>query len=168
LGLISISQYEFDALMLKLDVLPDTKKPDAQTIEIARKILLENKKAADLAIEYGLSPARIYNIRKRIIVAHLKMYENPSQTDDEFVSANAEILQKLDGKDIGNGKKVGRPVSLIGGKKFVVYLDQQSFTIAANIGNGNISDGIRKALLKQNQTARQRTAKTAQNTTTQL
>lgn len=40
----------------------------------------------------------------------------------------------------------GRPAELEGGKRVNVYLDAESLSIAAKIGDGNISDGIRKAL----------------------
>jgi hypothetical protein len=144
--LIAISQLEFDALVLKLDALPESKKLDPQTIEIARKIFVENKKAPELAIEYQLSPARIYNIRKRLIIAHLKTYDKPSQTPFEFVNENHEILQNLNGRPVPSGRKSGRPLEMSGGKKINLYLDLESLAIAGRLGDGNISDGVRKAL----------------------
>lgn len=43
-------------------------------------------------------------------------------------------------------RPVGRPAD-VGGKRVNVYLDAESLAIAARLGNdGNVSDGIRKAL----------------------
>lgn len=47
-------------------------------------------------------------------------------------------------------RRVGRPVEIDGGKRVNVYLDAESAAIAAKLGNGNVSDGIRKALTKSN------------------
>lgn len=41
---------------------------------------------------------------------------------------------------------VGRPEELAGGRKVNTYLDADSISIATRIGNGNVSEGIRKAL----------------------
>lgn len=40
----------------------------------------------------------------------------------------------------------GRPAEMEGGKRVNVYLDTESLSIAAKLGYGNVSDGIRKAL----------------------
>jgi hypothetical protein len=42
--------------------------------------------------------------------------------------------------------KRGKPKQLIAGKRYNVYLDQPSITKAMRLGNGNVSEGIRKAL----------------------
>lgn len=42
--------------------------------------------------------------------------------------------------------QVGRPSEMEGGKRVNVYLDADSLEAASKLGNGNISDGIRKAL----------------------
>ena len=44
-------------------------------------------------------------------------------------------------------RPVGRPAVVVG-KRVQVYLDAESLSIAAKLGNGNVSDGIRKALKK--------------------
>ena len=41
---------------------------------------------------------------------------------------------------------VGRPAEMQGGKKVNTYLDAESVAIATRLGNGNVSEGIRKAL----------------------
>lgn len=42
--------------------------------------------------------------------------------------------------------QAGRPSEMDGGKRVQVYLDVESIAIATRIGNGNVSEGIRKAL----------------------
>lgn len=42
--------------------------------------------------------------------------------------------------------RVGRPRKMECGKRINVYLDTESLAIAARIGNGNVSEGIRKTL----------------------
>lgn len=44
------------------------------------------------------------------------------------------------------GHPPGRPVKMEGGKRVQVYMDAESLRIAAKIGDGNISAGIREAL----------------------
>lgn len=41
---------------------------------------------------------------------------------------------------------VGRPEEMSGGRKIHAYLDTESIAIATRLGNGNVSEGIRKAL----------------------
>lgn len=52
-------------------------------------------------------------------------------------------------EDMRNSRPVGRPSELEGGKKVNTYLDAGSIAIASRIGNGNVSEGIRKALAAQ-------------------
>ena len=42
-------------------------------------------------------------------------------------------------------RPVGRPAD-VGGKRVQVYLDAESLSIASELGNGNVSHGIRRAL----------------------
>lgn len=42
-------------------------------------------------------------------------------------------------------RPIGRPAD-VGGKRVQVYLDAESLAIAAKLGDGNASEGIRKAL----------------------
>ena len=42
--------------------------------------------------------------------------------------------------------KPGRPTEMSGGKAVKAYLDAESIAIATRLGNGNVSEGIRKAL----------------------
>lgn len=49
--------------------------------------------------------------------------------------------------------QVGRPNEMDGGKRIQVYLDDESLTIAARLGNGNVSEGIRMALKQKESSA---------------
>ncbi|WP_297500534.1 hypothetical protein [Ferrovum sp.] len=42
--------------------------------------------------------------------------------------------------------QAGRPSKMEGGKRVQVYLDTESIAVASRLGEGNISEGIRKAL----------------------
>lgn len=55
----------------------------------------------------------------------------------------AEALDSVSGK-----RPVGRPAE-ISGKRVQVYLDAASLDAAAKLGNGNVSEGIRTALLQR-------------------
>ena len=52
-----------------------------------------------------------------------------------------------DTKPHSEKRPVGRPAD-VGGKRVQVYLDAESIAIATRLGNGNVSEGIRKALKK--------------------
>jgi len=43
-------------------------------------------------------------------------------------------------------RPAGRPSEMTGGKRVNVYLDATSLATAAALGDGNVSEGIRKAL----------------------
>ena len=47
--------------------------------------------------------------------------------------------------------KPGRPSEMAGGKAVKVYLDAESIAIATRLGNGNVSEGIRKALQRSSE-----------------
>lgn len=55
------------------------------------------------------------------------------------------MLAMPDTKQPSEKRPVGRPAE-VDGKRVQVYLDAKSLAIAAKLGNGNVSDGIRKAL----------------------
>ncbi len=48
--------------------------------------------------------------------------------------------------------KRGFPKQMEEGKRVNVYLDAKSLEIAAKLGDGNVSEGIRKALAKSDMT----------------
>ena len=55
------------------------------------------------------------------------------------------MLAMPETKQPSEKRPVGRPAE-VDGKRVQVYLDAKSLAIAAKLGNGNVSDGIRKAL----------------------
>lgn len=64
---------------------------------------------------------------------------------------NARCYRGLDQRKVAAALGIeqstpGRPAEMIGGKKVNTYLDAESIAIAVKLGNGNVSDGIRKAL----------------------
>jgi hypothetical protein len=64
-----------------------------------------------------------------------------------YVQINAGVMRNLDGRKVAAALgTAGRPSKMIGGKRVNTYLDAESVAIAAKLGNGNVSDGIRKAL----------------------
>ena len=64
-----------------------------------------------------------------------------------YVQVNAGSIRILDGRTIAAALgTAGRPSEMEGGKRVNVYLDAESIAIATRLGNGNVSDGIRKAL----------------------
>lgn len=64
-----------------------------------------------------------------------------------YVQVNAGVIHSLDGRKITAALgAAGRPSEMVGGKKVNTYLDAESIAIASRLGNGNVSEGIRKAL----------------------
>ena len=64
-----------------------------------------------------------------------------------YVQINAGELRSLDGRKVSAALgTAGRPSEMAGGKKANTYLDAESIAIATRLGNGNVSEGIRKAL----------------------
>lgn len=64
-----------------------------------------------------------------------------------YVQVNAGAARSLDGRKVAAALGVGgRPVELEGGKRVNVYLDTASLQRAAELGDGNVSEGIRRAL----------------------
>lgn len=63
-----------------------------------------------------------------------------------YVQVNAGVTRSLDGRTIAAALGLsGRPAD-VAGKRVNVYLDPDSLAIAAKIGSGNVSEGIRAAL----------------------
>lgn len=67
------------------------------------------------------------------------------EADGYSIFAPKAVLEFIP-DDMRNSRPVGRPSEMEGGKRANVYLDAESLAIAARLGNGNISEGIRKAL----------------------
>lgn len=49
-------------------------------------------------------------------------------------------------KNNDHAHQVGRPQTMVDGKRVNVYLDIKSIQVALKIGEGNLSSGIRKSL----------------------
>ncbi len=58
------------------------------------------------------------------------------------------IKPKIEDAKRYHAKKAGRPAEMNEGKRVNVYLDTSSLTKAAELGCGNVSEGIRIALAK--------------------
>lgn len=73
------------------------------------------------------------------------------EATQQLVQLNAGSMRTLDQRKAqaaleearGRG---GRPAELAGGRRVNVYLDEASIQRAAELGNGNVSEGIRRAL----------------------
>ncbi len=64
-----------------------------------------------------------------------------------YAQVNAGAIRNLDGRKVAAALGlVGRPEEMAGGRKVNTYLDAESIAIATRLGNGNVSEGIRKAL----------------------
>lgn len=64
-----------------------------------------------------------------------------------YVQVNAGAIRSLDGRKVAAALgTAGRPSEMEGGKRVNVYLDADSLAVAAKLGNGNVSEGIRKSL----------------------
>ena len=65
----------------------------------------------------------------------------------KYVQINAGVMRSLDGRKVnaalGDFKNAQK---MADGRRVNVYLDAQSLAAAEKIGNGNVSQGIRKAL----------------------
>lgn len=69
------------------------------------------------------------------------------ETTGAYVQVNAGAIRSLDGRKVAAALgTAGRPSEMSGGKKVNTYLDAESIAIATRLGNGNVSEGIRKAL----------------------
>lgn len=69
------------------------------------------------------------------------------ETTGTYVQVNAGAMRNLDGRKVAAALgTAGRPSEMSGGKKVNTYLDAESIAIATRLGNGNVSEGIRKAL----------------------
>jgi hypothetical protein len=70
----------------------------------------------------------------------------------KYIQANGGTPRQLDQRKVkaalGITNNAGRPETLDGGKRVNVYLDSASLAKAAELGSGNVSEGIRIALKK--------------------
>jgi hypothetical protein len=64
-----------------------------------------------------------------------------------YAQVNAGVIRSLDGRKVAAALGIaGRPPVMDGGKRVNVYLDAESLFVAAKLGSGNVSEGIRIAL----------------------
>ncbi len=64
-----------------------------------------------------------------------------------YVQINGETVRQLDGRRVVSALGIsGRRPEMSGGRKVNTYLDEDSISIAARLGDGNVSCGIRRAL----------------------
>jgi hypothetical protein len=65
----------------------------------------------------------------------------------KYAQIKAGVLRILDGRKVVAALgTAGRPPEMDEGRKVNTYLDAKSIAIAAKLGNGNVSHGIRRAL----------------------
>lgn len=103
---------------------------------------------------------------RKIVDAAIVRYNNQSRSygitppsqilEEEILAATGEskivpLVEKPTISEMLRAAKsvlnpVGRPSEMSGGKKVNTYLDAESISIATRLGNGNVSEGIRKAL----------------------
>lgn len=72
------------------------------------------------------------------------------EADGYSIFAPKAVLSLIP-EDMRNSRPVGRPSEMDGGRKVNTYLDAESIAIATRLGNGNVSEGIRKALKQTEQ-----------------
>ncbi len=64
-----------------------------------------------------------------------------------YVQVNAGIMRNLDGRKVAAALgTAGRPSEMEGGKRRNPYLSDAEWELAKRLGDGNASEGIRKAL----------------------
>lgn len=64
-----------------------------------------------------------------------------------YVQINAGIVRALDGRKVAAALgTAGRPAKMPDGRRVNVYLDSESIAIATRLGDGNLSEGIRRAV----------------------
>lgn len=67
------------------------------------------------------------------------------ETDGYSIFAPKSVLALIP-EDLRHARSAGRPTELEKGREANTYLDAESIAIATRLGNGNVSEGIRKAL----------------------
>lgn len=110
-----------------------------ETIHGGRRWMYECYKTEELVISEGISrngvPGFIATDKNTGVIVSAR----PS-----LESLNRDLEKRQESYESAN--KPGRPAEMDGGKKVNTYLDAESVEIAKKLGNGNVSEGIRKAL----------------------
>jgi hypothetical protein len=69
------------------------------------------------------------------------------ESNGAYVQVNASAIRSLDGRKVAAALgTAGRPSEMADARRVNTYLDADSIAIATRLGNGNVSDGIRRAL----------------------
>jgi len=69
------------------------------------------------------------------------------ETTGAYVQVNASVMRSLDGRKVAAALgTAGRPSEMEGGKRRNPYLSDAEWELAKRLGDGNASEGIRKAL----------------------
>lgn len=124
----NITMYRVYLLTFDQQVTEKTNTPNQQTALDAFAELVSRNELD------GRELAAVLTYQKRQLAFH-RFDRNPGDSD--------YWRDKLDQIE---WPEVGRPAKLAGGKRVNVYLDASSLTRAAELGSGNVSEGIRIAL----------------------
>jgi hypothetical protein len=69
------------------------------------------------------------------------------EENGRYAMVNAGAVRLLDGRSVAAALGTsGRPQKMSGGRRADVYLDAASLAAAERLGDGNVSEGIRRAL----------------------
>ena len=113
-------------------------------LALYKHFLKENGKEAHYALYQ--EPYVIQTGLSRIGIKEVQIIN--TRTGLELASAGTEAVALQRFNKIAQQKRTGREPEMAGGKKVNTYLDVESVETAKRLGNGNLSEGIRKALKK--------------------
>lgn len=69
------------------------------------------------------------------------------QETGQYAMVNAGCAHVLDGRSVAAALgKAGRPSTVHQGRRMTVLMDSESILVAQSLGNGNISEGVRRSL----------------------
>lgn len=115
----------FDGQISEKTITPDPLAAEAAFSELVNRTSLDGQKFA---------AALTFNNRQ---VAFHRYDRSPG--DSDYWRDKLELIEWPSGSP-------GRPTEMPDGRRVNVYLDAASLNTAARLGNGNVSEGIRKAL----------------------
>lgn len=95
-----------------------------------------------------LSPLSKYPRTWEAIIAAIPPDVIKASTAKQIASLADTMSNQFEVGHSAGYKDAGRPKELDGGKRVNVYLDSASLARAAELGNGNVSEGIRIALAR--------------------
>jgi hypothetical protein len=69
------------------------------------------------------------------------------QETGQYAMVNAGCAHVLDGRSVAAALgKAGRPSTVHQGRRMTVFMDSESILVAQSLGNGNLSEGVRRSL----------------------